>query len=493
MPGLEQYPPVMIRTFFSFLLCTFACPGDERPNVVILLADDLGYGEVSCLNPEGKIPTPNLDQLAKDGMTFTDAHSGSSVCTPTRYGLLTGRYCWRSRLQNGVLTGGESLFAKDRYALPKLLKTKEYHTCIIGKWHLGMKFDGKKNVAKKIPVGAKVTHGPLDRGGFDEFHGFHHARQMGLWIDNDKLTRHMEHVDMLPDLTECAVNYIASRKGKTDPFFLYVPWNSPHSPVVPNEKWKGKSGINDHADFVMQTDDSCGQVLKALEDHGFKDNTIVIFSCDNGTSPATSGLPDLKKAGHNPSGKLRGMKADFWDGGHRVPFLIRWPGKVKAGSTNHGLTCLNDIYATLAEITDVTYPETEGVDSISFLPSLTGESGKHARTDVVHHSYMGLFAIRQGPWKLLCGPGSGGWGKPRPHEAIKQGKPMVQLYHMEKDLGESKNLHLEHPEKVKELRALLEKQIADGRTTPGPRQTNDVDQVVIDKMDKSKRKKKSGR
>ena len=186
------------------------------------------------------------------------------------------------------------------------------------------------------------------------------------------------------------------------------------------------------------------------------------------------------------------MKADFWDGGHRVPFLIRWPGKVKAGSTNHGLTCLNDIYATLAEITDVTYPETEGVDSISFLPSLTGESGKHARTDVVHHSYMGLFAIRQGPWKLLCGPGSGGWGKPRPHEAIKQGKPMVQLYHMEKDLGESKNLHLEHPEKVKELRALLEKQIADGRTTPGPRQMNDVDQVVIDKMDKSKRKKKSG-
>ena len=165
-----------------------------------------------------------------------------------------------------------------------------------------------------MPVGAKVTHGPIDFGGFDQFHGFHHARQMNLWIDNDIITRQMKHVDMLPDLTAKAVEYIASRKGKEEPFFLYVPWNSPHSPVVPNAKWKGKSGINDH-DFVMQTDDSCGQILKALKANGFADNTIVIFSCDNGTSPQTSGMPELTKAGHNPSGKLRGMKADFWDGG----------------------------------------------------------------------------------------------------------------------------------------------------------------------------------
>lgn len=480
----------MNRLTLVFLFLTLKCFGVDRPNVVILLADDLGYGELSCLNPAGKIPTPNLDQLAKDGMIFTDAHSGSSVCTPTRYGLLTGRYCWRSRLQNGVLTGGESLLAQDRLTLPKMLKAQGYHTCVVGKWHLGILFDGKKNAAKSIPVGTKVTHGPLDRGGFDEFHGFHHARQMGLWIDNNKLTRHIEYVDMLPDLTKSAVDYIASRKDKKEPFFLYVPWNSPHSPVVPNEKWKGKSGINDHADFVMQTDDSCGQVIKALEENGFSDNTIVIFSCDNGTSPTTSGLPDLKKAGHNPSGRLRGMKADFWDGGHRVPFFARWPGKVKAGSTNPGLTCLNDIFATLAEILDARYPATEGVDSISFLPSLTGQLDKHARKDVVHHSYMGLFSIRQGPWKLLCGPGSGGWGKPRPHEAMKKGEPMVQLYHMDEDLGETKNLHSKHPEKVRELRGLLEKQIADGRTTPGPKQKNDVEQVIIDKLDKSKRKRK---
>ncbi len=454
----------------------------QKPNVVILLADDLGYGELSCLNPEGKIPTPQLDQLAKEGMTFTDAHSGSAVCTPTRYGLLTGRYSWRSRLQSGVLVGGESLFAKDRLTMAKLLKAQGYHTCIVGKWHLGTLFDGKKNSTSKVPVGAKVTHGPIDFGGFDEFHGFHHARQMNLWIENDKLTRKMEHVDMLPDLTKKAVEYIASRKGKEEPFFLYVPWNSPHSPVVPNDKWKGKSGLNLHADFVMQTDDSCGQVIKALEEHGFKDNTIVIFSCDNGTSPNTSGLPELLEAGHNPSGKLRGAKADFWDGGHRVPFLVRWPGKVEAGSTNSGLTCLNDIYATLAEVVGAKVPETEGVDSISFLPSLTGK-GEHVRQDVIHHSISGLFAIRQGHWKLLCGPGSGGWGNPKPAAAMKAGEPMIQLYHMKKDLGEQENVQAEFPDKVKELRALLEKQIADGRSTPGPKQKNDAE-VVIDKLKK---------
>lgn len=472
----------MVRALIAFMATMLLGFAAEQPNVVILLADDLGYGELRCLNPKGKIATPQLDQLAKEGMTFTDAHSGSAVCTPTRYGLLTGRYSWRSRLQSGVLTGGDSLFSKDRLTIAKLLKAQGYHTCIVGKWHLGTLFDGKKNSSSRVPVGSKVTHGPIDFGGFDEFHGFHHARQMNLWIENDKLTRKMEHVDMLPDLTKKAVEYIVSRKDKEEPFFLYVPWNSPHSPVVPNEKWKGESGINLHADFVMQTDDSCGQVIKALADNGFAENTIVIFTCDNGTSPQTSGMPELKKAGHNPSGKLRGAKADFWDGGHRVPFLVRWPGKVKAGSTNSNLICLNDIYATLAEVLGAKYPDTEGVDSISFLPSLTGK-GEHIRQDVIHHSISGLFAIRQGHWKLLCGPGSGGWGNPKPASAMKAGEPMVQLYHMKKDIGEKENVQAEFPDKVKQLRALLEKQIANGRSTPGPMQKNDT-KVVIDKLTK---------
>jgi len=451
-----------------------------KPNIVVLLADDLGYGELGCLNPDGRIPTPQLDRLAAEGMVFTDGHSGSSVCTPTRYGLMTGRYAWRTRLQKGVLTGGESLIAADRLTLPKLLSGQGYHTCIIGKWHLGMLFYGR-HASGKVPVGAEVTHGPIDRGGFDQFHGFHHSRQMAVWIDNDKVGRHLQPVEMLPALTAKAVEYIASRKGQKQPFFLHLPWNSPHSPVAPSPEWKGRSGINAHADFVMQTDDACGQVLQALRDHGFADNTLVLFSSDNGTSPETCGLERLREAGHSPSGSLRGFKSDFWDGGHRVPFLVRWPGKVEAGSTTAQLTCLTDLYATFAAIAGATYPESEGVDSISFLPTLLGKANDEARQDVIHHSYPGHFAIRKGPWKLLCAPGSGGWSKPGPEEAMKQGEPMVQLYHMGRDIGEQHNLQAELPDKVRELRTLLEKQIAAGRSTPGPRQSNDAE-VVIDKL-----------
>lgn len=476
----------MIRILIARLLCLFLSPAlasaDGTPNLVILLADDLGYGELGCLNPKGKIPTPQLDRLASQGMTFTDAHSGSAVCTPTRYGLLTGRYAWRTRLQQGVLTGGESLIAENRLTLPKLLKSQGYHTCIVGKWHLGMLFDGKTNAKSNIPVGTRISHGPIDRGGFDQFHGFHHARQMGLWIDNDQVTRHLKHEEMLPSLTEKAVEYITSRKGHDSPFFLYVPWNSPHSPVAPSADWKGRSGINDHADFVMQTDDSCGRVLRALEENGFAENTIVMFSADNGTSPQTCGLAELNKAGHAPSGPLRGMKADFWDGGHRVPFLVRWPGKTKAASTSSQLVCLNDIYATIADQIDCTYPATEGVDSFSFLPTLLGEENDAPRQDLVHHSVSGLFAIRQGPWKLLCAPGSGGWSKPNPEQAFKQGEPPIQLYHMDQDLGETTNLQAKHPDKAEELRQLLEQQITRGRSTPGPDQQNDVPIVVIDKV-----------
>lgn len=453
----------------------------DKPNIVILFADDLGYGELGCLNPEGKIPTPQLDRLAAEGMVFTDGHSGSSVCTPTRYGLMTGRYSWRSRLQKGVLTGGESLIAENRLTLPKLLKAQGYHTCMIGKWHLGMLFDGR-HAHGKVPVGTKVTHGPIDRGGFDQFHGFHHSRQMAVWVDNDRVGRILEPVEMLPALTAKAVEYIQSRKGRDQPFFLHVPWNSPHSPVVPSAEWQGRSGINDHADFVMQTDDACGQVLRALEQNGFADNTLVIFSSDNGTSSQTCGIARLREVGHSPSGPMRGFKSDFWDGGHRVPFLVRWPGRVKAGATTDQLVCLTDLYATFAEVAGARYSGTEGVDSISFLPTLLGKPNAQSRGDVIHHSYSGLFAIRKGPWKLLCAPGSGGWSKPTSEEAVKQGGPMVQLYHMEKDHGEQDDLHAQHPDKVRELRTLLETQIAEGRSTPGPKQANDVSEVVIDKL-----------
>ncbi|KAA5545227.1 arylsulfatase [Roseiconus nitratireducens] len=482
----------MNRSFFlvaavaALALLGHPAGASERPNVVIMLADDMGFGELQCLNPtRGKIPTPNLDAIAESGMVFTDAHSGSSVCTPTRYGLMTGRYAWRTRLQSGVLTGGESLIAEDRLTLAKLLSEQGYDTAVIGKWHLGMLFDGE-HIAKAVDVGGRVTHGPLDRGGFDEFHGFHHARQIRTWIDNDQVTEQIEPIEMLPRLTEQAVEYIQSRKDSQQPFFLYVPWSSPHSPVVPTSQWQGKSGLNAHADFVMQTDESFGQVVAALRDAGQLDNTLIICSSDNGTSGPTSKINQLQQMGHYPSGPLRGSKADIWDGGHRVPFLVSWPGVVAPGTRCDDLICLTDVIRTVADILAVDLPDDAAEDSVSFLPSLTGQQ-TDGRKHVVHHSVSGYFAIRDGEWKLSLCPASGGWTGKRPSkkswaEYRKQGKPMVQLINLDEDLGEQQNLAERFPDKVQQLHQELERQVQRGRSTPGPDQPNDIKNIVIDKQ-----------
>jgi arylsulfatase A-like enzyme len=479
--------PLKLLFLLAFwLFGAFSIQAKQAPNIVVMLADDMGFGELSCLNPNGKIKTPGLDAIAKNGLILTDGHSGSSVCTPTRYGLITGRYAWRTKLQSGVVTGGESLIAANRLTLPKMLREKNYHTAIIGKWHLNMLFDGIKNSAKSLPIGTKVTHGPIDRGGFDEYHGFHHARQMTLWIDNDKITKNLTPEEMLPNLTESAEDFIAAQKGKDRPFFLYLPWNSPHSPVVPTKEWQGKSGINAHADFVMQTDDSFDRVMKALKKHGFADNTLVICSADNGTSPSTSGLNVLKEHDHDPSAGFKGMKSDIWEGGHRVPFIISWPGVVEAGRTSNKLVCLTDLMATFAEMVNYTLPEDQGVDSFSFLPMLRGESD-HARQDVIHHSISGQFSIRNNEWKLIHGPGSGGWGSPKTAEALKSAKEKgvtpFQLYNMIEDKYETKNVHTQHSEVADSLLKLSQKQIANGRSTPGKHLKNDVE-VNLEKWNK---------
>jgi len=456
----------------------------DRPNIVIMLADDMGFGELQCLNPtRGKIKTPQLDAIAASGMVFTDAHSGSSVCTPTRYGLMTGRYAWRTRLQNGVLTGGESLIAPERLTLAKLLHGVGYHTAIIGKWHLGMLFDGKEN-SGDVPVGARVTQGPIDRGGFDEFHGFHHARQIKTWIDNDRVTAELAPIEMLPRLTRAAVDYIRGRQDKPEPFLLYVPWSSPHSPVVPSSEWQGKSGLNEHADFVMQTDDSFGQVVAALRETRQLQSTLIVCSSDNGTSAPTSKMSQLQKLGHFPSGDLRGSKADIWDGGHRVPFIVSWPHMIVPGTRSANLVCLTDVLATVAEIAGQPLPDHAAEDSFSFLPSLRGEA-EHARRDVIHHSIAGYFAIRQANWKLALCPDSGGWTEPKPSSknwsAIERaGRPLVQLYDMTQDIGEQTNHAHQHPEIVAQLQTLLREQVARGRSTPGIEQANDVE-IEIDK------------
>ncbi len=455
----------------------------QEPNIVLMVADDMGFGEVQSFNPaRGKIPTPQLDAIAASGMVFTDAHGGSSVCTPTRYGLLTGRYAFRTRLQSGVVTGGESLIANDRLTLAKLLRQQGYHTAAIGKWHLGILFDGQ-HVSGDVPVGSRVTHGPLDRGGFDEFHGFHHSRQIEAWIDDDRVTETIEPIEMLPKLTQAAVDYIAARQDDDQPFFLYVPWSSPHSPVVPTPQWQGKSGLNAHADFVMQTDDSFGQVVQALRDHELLDNTLVICTSDNGTSGPTSKIDQLHSAGHFPSADLRGSKADIWDGGHRVPTIVSWPGVVDPGSRCDELVCLTDVMRTVADLIEVPLPDDAAEDSFSFLPTLRGES-RHDRSDVIHHSIHGYFAIRDGRWKLCLCAGSGGWTKPRPKAAWKAarraGTPPLQLYDMYVDRGEEKNLAAEDAETIQQLRERLESQIARGRSTPGERQANDAE-IVIEK------------
>lgn len=442
-----------------------------QPNLVIILADDLGYGDVRALNPDrSKIATPHLDQFASEGMTFTDAHSGSSVCTPTRYGLLTGRYAWRTRLQRGVLDGGsdEPLIAEDRLTLGGLLRQHGYATACIGKWHLGFESDMASEKGKAFPVGATILGGPTTRG-FDSFFGCSNARTMSAWIEGDRVTETIEPVAMLPRLAERAETWLGERADEAKagrPFFLYLPLTSPHTPIVPAPEWQGKSGLGAYADFVMQTDAVVGRVLDALDEQGLAKDTLVIFSADNGCSPAAK-VEDLEKAGHFPSAIFRGYKADIWEGGHRVPFLVRWPGRVAPGSENARTLCLTDIIATCADLLGVPLPENSAEDSVSFLPSLLGENDAPPREPVIHHSIEGRFAIRQDRWKLALCAGSGGWSK-------GGGRDSPQLYDLATDPGETKNLSKQHPDVTARLTALMERYVAEGRSTPGAKQRNDV-------------------
>ena len=452
----------------------------SAPNIVLILADDLGYGDVQVLNPEqGKISTPHIDQLAAEGMTFTDAHSGSSVCTPTRYGLLTGRYAWRTRLQSGVLSNYEEpLIAADRLTLPALLKQQGYHSACMGKWHLGFTIEkdatssGKRVFKDGAPVGSITHNGPTARG-FDTFFGFHHSRMMKSVFEDGEVTMRMEPVEMLPALAAKATAYISERSKTGSPFFLYLPLNSPHTPIVPSAKWQGKSGLGPYADFVMETDWAVGKVLTALKAAGVSENTLVIFTSDNGCSPA-AGINELEAEGHFPSAHMRGYKSDIWDGGHRVPMFVRWPGVVKPKSSTGQLICLTDFMATFAELLNLELPVNAGEDSISFLPVLKGTVSKNLRTTVVHHSINGKFAIRQENWKLELCPGSGGWGKPDDATAKKKGLPAVQLHDLDQDPAEVHNAYQENKEVVVRLAKLLENYIEDGRSTPGPKRSNDI-------------------
>lgn len=473
-----------MKTLFILLLAASVLSA-EKPNIIFIMADDQGYGDVGAYNPESKIPTPGVDRIAKEGIRFTDAHSGSAVCTPTRYGLLTGRYSWRSRLQSGVLTvksSHGSLIAPSILTVPEFLKEQVYQTAIIGKWHLGFNFQFPEGAKSQVivtqkpygkfsieaaPVGTKVIDGPVQHG-FDVFHGFHNAREMHSWCVNDRVTEHIPLDQVITRLGDRSIEFIEEQTKAKQPFFLYLPLGSPHTPIVPSDKWVGKSGISIYADFVMESDHCVVRVLEALDRLGIAENTLVFFTADNGCSPEAN-FKELSAKGHDPSYSLRGMKSDVWDGGHRVPYVVRWPKVIKPGSVSEELICHNNLMATCAEILAVKLPETAALDSFSILPVLRGGALKEpTHPFVIHHSISGRFAIRKGDWKFIAAKGSGGWTKGGDDEPS-------QLYDMAKDRKESKNLAAENSEVVVELTKLLESAITNGRTTPGPNQKNDVD------------------
>jgi arylsulfatase A len=517
--GAKRGIGVTMKTLLAvwcWLCVAVASAANSRPNLVYILCDDLGYGDVRCLNPEGKIPTPHLDELASRGMTFTDVHSGSAVCTPTRYGILTGRYSWRSRLQQGVLGGlSPRLIEPGRLTVAALLKQQGYHTACIGKWHLGMDWAQRdaKGVSEltiespdqvwNVDFSKPIARGP-NSVGFDYYFGISASLDMVpyTFIENDRVaalpttertfplmlgraggtTRQgpaapdFDAADVLPTLTQKAVEYIRERARDAQrgtPFFLYLPLASPHTPILPRPEWQGKSGLNPYADFVMQTDWSIGRVIQAVDELGLAENTLLIATSDNGCSPQAK-YDELLPKGHNPSYVFRGHKADIYDGGHRIPFFVRWPARVKAGTRCDQLLCLTDIMATCADMLSVSLPADAGEDSVSFLPALRGTADKPLREAVVHHSINGSFAIRQGKWKLELCPGSGGWSVPRPGQDDTSQLPLVQLYDLAADIGEKQNLQNQYPDVVARLTALLEKYVVEGRSTPGPPQKNTV-------------------
>jgi arylsulfatase A len=481
-----------------------------HPNIVVILADDLGYGDVHCYNAQSKIPTPNLDRLAAEGMRFTDAHAPDAVCTPTRYGLLTGRYSFRSRLKRGVLAPwGEPLIEAGRLTLPALLRQRGYATACIGKWHLGWDWptkDGKPPSSTdglgNVDFSKPIANGPTTRG-FDSYFGVDLPNYPPYcFIENDRtvglpsvaaplqkgainrpgpMLPGWSLTNILPEITRHAVRYVEDAVRRDKPFFLYFPLTAPHYPIVPTDEFKGRSQAGDYGDFVAQVDDTVGQVLDALARTGLAAKTLVVFTSDNGPEcvEVDPGAYDrIRRYGHWSMDGLRGVKRDTWEGGHRVAFLARWPGHIPAGTTNSETICHVDLMATCAALTGKTLPRNAGEDSYNILPVLQGKKLKQPiREATVLHGGNGNFAIRQGNWVLIDAPsGDGNGGRRRPGEPawFKQERGYTtnqfdgELYDLREDLSQRRNLYGEKPDMVRRLKALLEKYKAQGRSRPGP-------------------------
>lgn len=490
-------------------LGAFALNATEKgPNIIYILADDLGYGDISCFNPNGKIHTPNLDNMAANGVMFTDVHTSSAVSTPTRYGILTGRYNWRSTLKSSVLSGySKSLICQERTTVADMLKQQGYTTAYIGKWHLGWDWvleneESNEELRKmyssaKIKFNLPIKNGPSTHG-FDYSFGFCGSLDMPpyVYVENDmptmvptKSTLSIDekgfwrkgltsddfvHAEVLQDLTDKAVEYISQNAASESPFFLYFPLPAPHTPILPKTEFLGKSNTNMYGDFVLQVDDVVRQVRDVLKEQGIFDNTLLVFTSDNGCSPRAN-FDELAKVGHNPSYVFRGSKADIYEGGHRVPFIVEWPNTGLKNSSSDKTICTTDFFATCAELAGYQIKDTEAEDSFSMLPLIVGEDENDIREYIIHHSMNGSFAIRKGDWKLCVTDGSAGWSYPTPQD-IKNEKldlPPMQLFNLKEDIGETNNLIAENPEKVNELISALRKIILDGRSSPGEIQENE--------------------
>ena len=488
---------------------------EAKPNILFILADDLGYGDVGCYNPEAKAPTPNIDRLAREGMRFTDAHSPSTVCTPTRYSLLTGRMAFRNGMK-GVFTGagGPCLIKEDRLTIAGMLRDQGYTTAMFGKWHIGLTFydkDGKpitKNgleAVKRIDFSQPITGGPIDRG-FDQFFGTACCPTtdwLYAYIDGDKipmpptrivdrkpLPKHpysrdnrpgmiapgfdLEEVDMV--FLQKSLEFLESHKQKSPdkPFFLFHSAQAVHLPSFAGRAFKGKTEAGPHGDFIFELDYVVGRLMSKLDQLGYGENTLVIFSSDNG--PEVPTVIDMRKTHkHNGARPWRGVKRDQWEGGHRVPFIARWPKKIKDGSTSAQTICLTDVMATCAALTGATIPPNAAEDSYNILPVLLGQAGdKPVREYTLHQTISLALAIRHGNWKYLDHKGSGGNNYGREGEwgmkqfALPERAPDApgQLYDLSKDPGETTNLYNEYPEIVKALKGKLEEYKTSGRSAP---------------------------
>ncbi len=467
-----------------------------RPNLVYILADDMGFGDLSCLNADSKIRTTHLDRLAREGMIFRDAHASSAVCTPSRYSILTGRYNWRSILKAGVTLGySEAIIEKDRTTVAGFLRDHGYTTGCIGKWHLGWSWANSGDSDATVDFTQPIQEGPTTRG-FDYFFGISASLDMApyVYVENDRVTAvpidetpgssgkrfwrpgpiapDFDFEQVLPTLTRKAIGFIEEQAADEKPFFLYYPLPAPHTPILPLPQFQGESGTNDYGDFCLQVDDTVGQLMATVDSLGIGDNTIFIFASDNGCSPMAD-FPELAQAGHHPSYIFRGHKADIYEGGHRIPLLVRWPDAIGGHGVCDQTVCLADLFATMAEVVGGILPDTAGEDSVSNLPLWRGEADHRSlREATVHHSVNGSFSIRKGQWKLELCPDSGGWSFPVPGRDEVSGLPPMQLYDLAADISERRNVFDEHPQVVAELQALLTRYIREGRSTPGKPQPN---------------------